>query len=134
RRRKLVIADSDEEAEDAAAKEDGIDLDKFTALATAALGLEQPAVPTENVKPMEEQEEMEVPLTRKRSTYRRARTQFHTIAFARFRSTTSTGVLSQTVVPEPAASYVAPDTAGEFYTQDECYEGAEKEGLGRFEI
>nr|GEV94333.1 ribonuclease H-like domain, reverse transcriptase, RNA-dependent DNA polymerase [Tanacetum cinerariifolium] len=81
RRRKLVIADSDEEAEVAAAKEDDIDLDEITALATAALGSEQPAVPTENVEPMEEQEEMEVHLTRKRSTYRRARTQFHTPIF-----------------------------------------------------
>nr|GFB89286.1 hypothetical protein [Tanacetum cinerariifolium] len=79
RRRKLVIADSDEEAEVAAAKEDDIDLDAITALATAALGSEQPAVPTENVEPMEKQEEMEVPLT---------------------------------LVPEPAASYVALDTAG----------------------
>nr|GFB73753.1 hypothetical protein [Tanacetum cinerariifolium] len=64
RRRKLVIADSDEEAEVAAevdaAKEDDIDLDEIIALATAALGSEQPAVPTENVEPMEEQEEMEV--------------------------------------------------------------------------
>nr|GFA77279.1 hypothetical protein [Tanacetum cinerariifolium] len=112
RRRKLVIADSDEEAEDAVAKEDDIDLDENTTLATAALGPEQPAVPTENVKPMEEQEEMEVPLTRKRSTYRCARTQFHTPAFAIFRSTISTGVPSPTIVPELAASYVAPDTAG----------------------
>nr|GFB02939.1 hypothetical protein [Tanacetum cinerariifolium] len=111
-RRQLVIADSDEEAEVAAAKEDDIDLDEITALATAALGSEQPAVPTNNVKPMEEQEEMEVPLTRKQSTYRRARTQFHTPAFTRFRSTISTGVPSLTVVPEPAASYVALDTAG----------------------
>nr|GFC49887.1 hypothetical protein [Tanacetum cinerariifolium] len=55
---------------------------------------------------------MEVPLTRKRSTYRRARTQFHTTAFTRFRPTTSTGAPSPIVVPEPAASYVAPDTAG----------------------
>nr|GFC24585.1 hypothetical protein [Tanacetum cinerariifolium] len=106
RRRKLVIADSDEEAED------DIDLDEITALATAALGPEQPVVPTENVEPMEEQEEMEVPLTRKRSTYRRARTQFHTTAFARFRPTTSIGVPSPTVFPEPAALYVSPDTAG----------------------
>nr|GFD63660.1 hypothetical protein [Tanacetum cinerariifolium] len=40
------------------------------------------------------------------------RTQFHTLAFARFRSTISTGVPSPTVVSEPAASYVASDTAG----------------------
>nr|GFC06666.1 hypothetical protein [Tanacetum cinerariifolium] len=62
RRRKLVIADSDEEAEVAtevaAAKEDDIDLDEITALATTALGPKQPAVPTENVEPMQEQEEM----------------------------------------------------------------------------
>nr|GFB88046.1 hypothetical protein [Tanacetum cinerariifolium] len=105
RRCKLVIVDSDEEvevlAEVAAAKEDDIDLDEITTLATAALGSEQPAVPTENV-----------PLTCKRSTYRRARTQFHTPAFLRFRSTISTGVPSPTVVPEPAASYVASDTDG----------------------
>nr|GFD34452.1 hypothetical protein [Tanacetum cinerariifolium] len=116
RRCKLVIVDSDEEvevlAEVAAAKEDDIDLDEITTLATAALGSEQPAVPTENVEPMEEQENMEVPLTCKRSTYRRARTQFHTPAFLRFRSTISTGVPSPTVVPEPAASYVASDTDG----------------------
>nr|GFD29912.1 hypothetical protein [Tanacetum cinerariifolium] len=96
----------------AAAKEDDIDLDEITALATAALGSEQPVVPTKNVEPMKEQEEMEVPLTRTRSTYRRARTQFHTPAFARFRSTISTSVPFPTVVPEPAASYVALDTAG----------------------
>nr|GFB86582.1 hypothetical protein [Tanacetum cinerariifolium] len=78
----------------------------------ANLRRQQPSVPTENVEPMEEQEEMEVPLTRKRSTYRRARTQSHTTSFARFRSTTSTGVPSPTVVPEPAASYGAPNTAG----------------------
>nr|GFB96075.1 synaptobrevin, longin-like domain protein [Tanacetum cinerariifolium] len=116
RRCKLVIVDSNEEAEVAAevaaANEDDIDLDENTTLATAALGSEQPAVPTENVKPMEEQEEMEVPLTRKRSTYGRVRTQFYTPAFVRFRSTISTGVLSPTVVPEPVASYVALDTAG----------------------
>nr|GFC56844.1 hypothetical protein [Tanacetum cinerariifolium] len=64
RRRKLVIADSDEEDEVAA--EDDIDLDEITALATAALGPEKPAVPTENVKPIEEQKELEVPFTRKR--------------------------------------------------------------------
>nr|GFB10124.1 hypothetical protein [Tanacetum cinerariifolium] len=63
RRRKLVIVDYDKEAKVAAAKEDDIDLDEITALATPALGPEQPAVPTENVEPMEEQEEMEVPLT-----------------------------------------------------------------------
>nr|GFC84206.1 hypothetical protein [Tanacetum cinerariifolium] len=56
------------------------------------------------------QEEMEVPLIRKRSTYRRARTQFHTPTFTGFRSTISTSVLSPTVVSEPAASYVALDT------------------------
>nr|GEZ97148.1 hypothetical protein [Tanacetum cinerariifolium] len=39
--------------------EDDIDLDEITTLATAALESEQPAVPTENVEPMEEQEEIE---------------------------------------------------------------------------
>nr|GFA55193.1 hypothetical protein [Tanacetum cinerariifolium] len=38
--------------------------------------------------------------------------EFHTPAFARFRLTISIGVPSPTVIPEPAASYVAPDTAG----------------------
>nr|GFD55111.1 hypothetical protein [Tanacetum cinerariifolium] len=38
--------------------------------------------------------------------------QFHTLVFARFRSTISTGVPSPTVVPEPTASYVASDTVG----------------------
>nr|GFB98656.1 hypothetical protein [Tanacetum cinerariifolium] len=43
---------------------------------------------------------------------RRARTQFHTPVFVRFRSTISTGVPSPTVVLELAASYVTSDTAG----------------------
>ncbi|GKG48290.1 hypothetical protein Tco_0510175, partial [Tanacetum coccineum] len=52
-----------------------------------ALGHDQPAVPSEH---MEEREEEEVPLRRKRSVYRRARTEFNTSAFAQFHAPLST--------------------------------------------
>ncbi|GKD60575.1 hypothetical protein Tco_1298084, partial [Tanacetum coccineum] len=48
-----------------------IDLDGLSRMASTALGHDQPAVPYEDV---EEREEEEVPLRRKRSAYRRART------------------------------------------------------------
>ncbi|GJR16456.1 hypothetical protein Tco_0799108 [Tanacetum coccineum] len=51
--------------------QDDIDLDGLSRMASAALG--QPAVPSDDV---EEREEEEVPLRRKRSAYRRARTEF----------------------------------------------------------
>ncbi|GKB80346.1 hypothetical protein Tco_0947241 [Tanacetum coccineum] len=51
--------------------QDDLDLDGLSRMASAALGPDQPAVPSEDV---EEREEEEVPLRRKRSAYRRART------------------------------------------------------------
>ncbi|GJY73821.1 hypothetical protein Tco_0478252 [Tanacetum coccineum] len=51
--------------------QDDIDLDGLSQMASAALGNDQPAVPSDDV---EEREEEEVPLRRKRSAYRRART------------------------------------------------------------
>ncbi|GJY89372.1 hypothetical protein Tco_0504568 [Tanacetum coccineum] len=51
--------------------QDDVDLDGLSRMASAALGHDQPAVPSEDV---EEREEEEVPLRRKRSAFRRART------------------------------------------------------------
>ncbi|GKE97422.1 hypothetical protein Tco_0020773, partial [Tanacetum coccineum] len=53
--------------------QDDIDLDGLSRMASTTLGHDQPAVPSEDV---EEREEKEVPLRRKRSVYRRARTEF----------------------------------------------------------
>ncbi|GJY15243.1 hypothetical protein Tco_0385665 [Tanacetum coccineum] len=55
-------------------------------MASTALGHDQPAVPSEDV---EEREEEEVPLRRKRSAYRRARTEFSTPAFEQFQANLS---------------------------------------------
>ncbi|GKF25371.1 hypothetical protein Tco_0081265, partial [Tanacetum coccineum] len=60
-------------------------------MASEALGHDQAAVPSEA---MEEREEEEVPLRRKRSIYRRARTAFHTLAFEQFHTRLSADVLS----------------------------------------
>ncbi|GJU64252.1 putative ribonuclease H-like domain-containing protein [Tanacetum coccineum] len=51
---------------------------------------------------VEEREEEEVPLRRKRSAYRRARTEFSTPAFEQFHINLSAGVLPHTAVTEPA--------------------------------
>ncbi|GKG24190.1 hypothetical protein Tco_0392226, partial [Tanacetum coccineum] len=55
--------------------QDDIDLDGLSRMTSTALGHNQPAVPSEDV---EEREEEEVPLRRKRSAYRCARTEFST--------------------------------------------------------
>ncbi|GKB21415.1 hypothetical protein Tco_0855338 [Tanacetum coccineum] len=86
--------------------QDDIDLDGLSQMASAALGNDQPAVPSDDV---EEREEEEVPLRRKRSAYRRARTEFSTPAFEQFQATLSAGVLPHTAVPEPAGPSVAAD-------------------------
>ncbi|GJV31084.1 retrovirus-related pol polyprotein from transposon TNT 1-94 [Tanacetum coccineum] len=52
-----------------------------------------------DVDDVEEREEEEVPLRRKRSAYRRARTEFSTPAFEQFQATLSAGVLPPTAVP-----------------------------------
>ncbi|GJX97013.1 hypothetical protein Tco_0352811, partial [Tanacetum coccineum] len=64
---RLVVDASTEEGD--VDIQDDIDLDRLSRMASAALG--QPAVPSDDV---EEREEEEVPLRRKRSAYRRART------------------------------------------------------------
>ncbi|GJV53231.1 hypothetical protein Tco_1448972 [Tanacetum coccineum] len=68
--------------------QDDVDIDGLSRMASAALGPDQTAVPSENV---EEREEEEVPLRRKRSAYRRARTAFSTPAFEPFQAHLSAG-------------------------------------------
>ncbi|GKB94426.1 hypothetical protein Tco_0980563 [Tanacetum coccineum] len=79
--------------------QDDIDLDGLSRMASTALGHDQPAVPSEDV---EEREEEEVPLRRKRSAYRRARTEFSTPAFEQFQANHLLVFLPHTAVPEPA--------------------------------
>ncbi|GKG54890.1 hypothetical protein Tco_0562877, partial [Tanacetum coccineum] len=55
---------------------------------------------------MEEREEEAVPLRRKRSVYRRARTEFNTLAFAQFHAPLSADVLSQAAISESAGPSV----------------------------
>ncbi|GJY24589.1 hypothetical protein Tco_0398247 [Tanacetum coccineum] len=87
--------------------QDDVDLDGLSRMASAALGPDQTAVPSENV---EEREEEEVPLRRKRSAYRRARTEFSTPAFEQFQAHLSAGPsVAHTAVPEPAGPSVAAD-------------------------
>ncbi|GKA42982.1 hypothetical protein Tco_0735642 [Tanacetum coccineum] len=72
----------------------------------SALGHDQPAVPSEDV---EEREEEEVPLRRKRSAYRRARTEFSTLAFDISKLIILLVVLPHTAVTESAGPTVAAD-------------------------
>ncbi|GKC73480.1 hypothetical protein Tco_1119363 [Tanacetum coccineum] len=86
--------------------QDDIDLEGLSRMASTALGHDQLAVPSEDV---EEREEEEVPLRRKHSAYRRARTEFSTPAFGQFHANLSAGVLPHTTVTEPAGPSVAAD-------------------------
>ncbi|GJX67234.1 hypothetical protein Tco_0302961 [Tanacetum coccineum] len=86
--------------------QDDVDLDGLSRMASAALGHNQPAVPSEDV---EEREEEEVPLRRKRSAYRRARTEFSTPAFEQFQANLSADGLPHTAVSESAGPSVAAD-------------------------
>ncbi|GKD15213.1 hypothetical protein Tco_1199620 [Tanacetum coccineum] len=86
--------------------QDDINLDGLSRIASTALGHDQPAVPSKDV---EEQEKEEVPLRRKWSVYRRARTEFSTPAFEPFQANLSAGVLPHTAVPEPAGPSVSAD-------------------------
>ncbi|GJW76902.1 hypothetical protein Tco_0138584 [Tanacetum coccineum] len=86
--------------------QDDVDLDGLSHMASAALGPDQPAVPSADV---EEREEEEVPLRRKRSAYRRARTEFSTPAFEHFQANLSAGGLPHTAVSESAGPSVAAD-------------------------
>ncbi|GJT16839.1 hypothetical protein Tco_0875545 [Tanacetum coccineum] len=76
------------ETELGTSKKDDIDLDGLSRMASTALGHDQPAGPSEDV---EDREEEEVPLRRKRSAYRRARTEFSTPAFEQFQANLSAG-------------------------------------------
>ncbi|GKE86652.1 hypothetical protein Tco_1560394, partial [Tanacetum coccineum] len=84
--------------------QDDVDLEGLSRMASEALA--QPTVPSEDI---EEREEEEVPLRRKRSVYRRARTEFHTLAFAQFHAPLSADVLPQAAVSESAGPSVAAD-------------------------
>ncbi|GJU79979.1 hypothetical protein Tco_1282344 [Tanacetum coccineum] len=75
-------------------------------MASEALGHDQATVPSED---MEEREEEEVPLRRKRSVYRRARTEFHTPVFAQFHSPHSIDVLPQADISESAGPSIGAD-------------------------
>ncbi|GKD28411.1 hypothetical protein Tco_1239189 [Tanacetum coccineum] len=86
--------------------QDDVDIDGLSRMASAALGHDQPVVPSEDV---EEREEAEVPLRRKRSAYRRARTEFATPAFEQFQSNLSAGGLPHTAVSESAGPSVGAD-------------------------
>ncbi|GJV98055.1 hypothetical protein Tco_1549632 [Tanacetum coccineum] len=86
--------------------QDDVDLEGLSRMASEALGHDQAAVPSVD---MEEREEEEVPLRRKRSVYRRARTEFHTPAFAQFQTPLSADVLSPAAVSESADPSVVAD-------------------------
>ncbi|GJS53130.1 hypothetical protein Tco_0626492 [Tanacetum coccineum] len=86
--------------------QDDVDLEGLSRMASEALGHDHPAVPSEH---MEEREEGEVPLRRKRSVSRRARTEFHTSAFAQFHAPLSTDVLPQADISESAGPSVGAD-------------------------
>ncbi|GJS48029.1 hypothetical protein Tco_0598150 [Tanacetum coccineum] len=85
---------------------DDVDLEGLSRMASEALGHDPPAVPSEDIK---EREEEEVPLRRKRSAHRRARTEFHTSAFAQFHAPLSTDVLPQADISESAGPSVGAD-------------------------
>ncbi|GJR39175.1 hypothetical protein Tco_1214859 [Tanacetum coccineum] len=85
---------------------DAVDLEGLSRMASEALGHDQATVPSED---MEEREEEEVPLRRKRSVYRRARTEFHTQAFAQFHAPRSTDVLPHADISESAGPSVGAD-------------------------
>ncbi|GKB77781.1 hypothetical protein Tco_0944676 [Tanacetum coccineum] len=86
--------------------QDDVDLEGLSRMASEALGHDQPAVPSED---MEEREEEEVPLRRKRSVHRRARTEFNTSAFAQFHAPLSADVLPQAAISESAGPSVGAD-------------------------
>ncbi|GKC19954.1 hypothetical protein Tco_1022104 [Tanacetum coccineum] len=86
--------------------QDDVNIDELSRMASAALGYVQPTVPAEDV---EECEEEEVPLRRKRSVYRRARTEFNTPAFEQFHAPLSADVLPQPAVSDSAGPSIVAD-------------------------
>ncbi|GJR67992.1 hypothetical protein Tco_0014057 [Tanacetum coccineum] len=79
--------------------QDAVDLEGLSRMASEALGHED----------IEEREEEEVPLRRKRSVHRRARTEFYTPAFAQFHAPRSTDVLPHADISESAGPPVGAD-------------------------
>ncbi|GJW98591.1 hypothetical protein Tco_0180399, partial [Tanacetum coccineum] len=92
--------------EDDVTIQDAVDLEGLSRMASDALGHDQPAGPSEH---MEEREEEEVPLRRKRSDYRRAMTEFHTSAFTQFQTHLSTDVPSQADISASVGPSVGAD-------------------------
>ncbi|GJS70784.1 hypothetical protein Tco_0703625 [Tanacetum coccineum] len=86
--------------------QDAVDLEGLSRMASEALGHDQATVPSEDI---EEREEEEVPLRRKRSVHRRARTEFYTPAFAQFHAPRSTDVLPHADISESAGPPVGAD-------------------------
>ncbi|GKA06447.1 hypothetical protein Tco_0685671 [Tanacetum coccineum] len=90
--------------------QDDVDLDGLSRMASTALSHDQPAVPSEDV---EEREEEEVPLRRKRSAYRRARTEFSTPAFEQFQTAGPSAAADKGKAPMPEL-----DIPAEFLAED----------------
>ncbi|GJW32503.1 hypothetical protein Tco_0052535 [Tanacetum coccineum] len=86
--------------------QDAVDLEGLSRMASEALGHDQATVPSEDI---EERAEEEVPLRRKRSVHRRARTEFYTQAFAQFHAPRSTDVLPHADISESAGPSVGAD-------------------------
>ncbi|GKB19751.1 hypothetical protein Tco_0853674 [Tanacetum coccineum] len=93
--------------------QDDVDLDGLSCMASAALGHDQPAVHSEDV---EEREEEEVPLRRKRSASRHARTEFSTPAFEQFQAHISAG--PSVAADKGKAPMPDLDIPAEFITED----------------
>ncbi|GJS42854.1 reverse transcriptase domain-containing protein [Tanacetum coccineum] len=85
---------------------DEVDLDGLSRMASEALGHAQATVPSVDI---EEREEEEVPLRRKRSVHRRARTEFYTPAFAQSHAPRSTDVPPPADISESAGPSVGAD-------------------------
>ncbi|GKF45414.1 hypothetical protein Tco_0131966, partial [Tanacetum coccineum] len=85
---------------------DEVDLDGLSRMASEALGHAQAAAPSVDI---EEREEEEVPLRRKRSVHRRARTEFYTPAFAQSHAPRSTDVPPPADISESAGPSVGAD-------------------------
>ncbi|GJU73026.1 hypothetical protein Tco_1264431 [Tanacetum coccineum] len=79
--------------------QDAVDLEGLSRMASEAMGHNPATVPSEDI---EAREEEEVPLRRKRSIHRRARTEFNTSAFAQFHAPHSSDVLPHADISESA--------------------------------
>ncbi|GJW31308.1 hypothetical protein Tco_0051340 [Tanacetum coccineum] len=81
-------------------------LTSFICKADSVMGRKD-SLETDWGKDVEENEKSGVPLRRKRSAYRRARTKFSTPAFVQFPATLSAGAFPRTAVTEPAGPSVS---------------------------